>query len=113
MHRSKKKGDVAYKINLEKAYDNVEWDFLRGCLLDFGFPTSTVTLIMFYVSSSSLCFGMVRNSPPLLPPGVLGREILSPLIYLFFAWRKSPSRCSQAKFMADRSLISTNVQVLM
>lgn len=41
MHKSKsKKGDVIYKIDLEKAYDNVKWDFLEGCLIDFGFlPT--------------------------------------------------------------------------
>lgn len=40
MHKSKKKkkGDVTFKIDLEKSYDNVDWAFLQGCLRDFGFP---------------------------------------------------------------------------
>lgn len=55
MQRSKKKkGDVAFKIDLEKAYDNVDWAFLEDCLKDFGFPTLTVKLIMHCVTSSSL-----------------------------------------------------------
>lgn len=33
MHKSKKKnGDVAIKIDFEKAYDNVSWPFLEHCL---------------------------------------------------------------------------------
>jgi hypothetical protein len=51
-----KKGDVAYKIDLEKAYDNVDWNYLRSCLHDFGFPLITIKLIMHCVSSSE--FGM-------------------------------------------------------
>lgn len=55
MHKSKKKkGSVAYKIDLEKAYDHVSWDFLEKCLLDFGFPRITVKLIMHCVTSSML-----------------------------------------------------------
>lgn len=50
----KKKDDVACKIDLEKAYDHVSWDFLQICLQDFGFPPSIVKLIMFCVTSSSL-----------------------------------------------------------
>jgi hypothetical protein len=57
MRKSKsKKGDVAYKIDLEKAYDNVDWNYLRSCLHDFGFPLITIKLIMHCVSSSE--FGM-------------------------------------------------------
>ena len=49
-----KKGIVAFKIYLEKAYDKVDWHFLHFMLSKFGFPQSTIKLIMFCVSSSML-----------------------------------------------------------
>ena len=55
MHKSKKKkGTLAIKIDLHKAYDSVDWNFLQTTLVDFGFPARIIDLIMFCVSSSSL-----------------------------------------------------------
>lgn len=55
MKRTKvKKGYLAFKIDLEKAYDRVNWDFLKQTLEDFGFPNSIVRLIKWCVSASSL-----------------------------------------------------------
>lgn len=55
MHQSKEKtGTIALKVNLEKAYDNVYWDFLETTLVDFGFLEISVHLIMSYIHSSSL-----------------------------------------------------------
>lgn len=42
----KKKGEVAFKIDLEKAYDNVSWDYLRNYFEEFGFSPMTIKLIM-------------------------------------------------------------------
>lgn len=72
MNKSKKKkSDAVFKIDLEKAYDNVDWGFLRGCLEDFGFPDRIINLIMFCVSSSSLSlYGMVSVSRVFPPLGV-------------------------------------------
>ena len=39
MQKSKdKRGYMIFKIDLEKAYDNANWDFLQETLVDFGFP---------------------------------------------------------------------------
>lgn len=55
MHRSNSlKGTKAFKIDLEKAYDRVSWDFLEYTLGGFAFPKRTITLIMWCVKSSSL-----------------------------------------------------------
>ena len=55
MHKTKiKKGVVAFKIELEKAYDRVNWGFLQETLLDFRFPDRIVRLIMSCVNSSRL-----------------------------------------------------------
>lgn len=52
-----KTGALAFKIDLEKAYDRVDWSFLKLALEDFGFPQAIIKLIMFCVSSSSLEWG--------------------------------------------------------
>ena len=49
-----KKGVLAFKIDLEKAYDRVSWEFLEQSLIMFGFPGTIVSLIMKCVKSSSL-----------------------------------------------------------
>lgn len=36
----------AIKVDFRKAYDTVDWDFLEGVLLAFGFPLSVTRLIM-------------------------------------------------------------------
>lgn len=56
MHKRKGKVDylIMFKIDVEKAYDRVDRDFLRLTLLEFGFPPHTVNLIMSCITSSSL-----------------------------------------------------------
>ena len=55
MHKSKeKKATLAFKLDLEKVYDSVSWEFLERTLKDFGIPESVINLIMNCVRSSSL-----------------------------------------------------------
>jgi hypothetical protein len=64
----KKKGYVAFKLDLEKTFDNVNWDFLKSCLYDFGFPDATTRLIMHCVTSPN--FSLLWNGnkmPPFKP----------------------------------------------
>ena len=55
MHKSKRKrGTLAIKIDLHKAYDSVDWGILRWTLVVFGFPDKIIQLIMFCVSKLAL-----------------------------------------------------------
>ncbi|XP_074271092.1 secreted RxLR effector protein 78-like [Silene latifolia] len=44
---------IMLKIDLQKAYDSVEWEFLKRMLECLGFPVSLTNLIMECVSSTS------------------------------------------------------------
>lgn len=93
----KKKGEVAYKIDLEKAYNHVDWHFLRGTLNDFGFPTSLVSLIMNCVTTSSLSILCNDKKLPSFSPtrSLRQGDPLSP--YLFVLWMEKLSLAIQNK----------------
>ena len=50
---------MTIKLDLQKAYDRVNWKFLSAVLLHFGFNETFTNWIMSYVSSVS--FEMVVN----------------------------------------------------
>lgn len=48
---SGKKGFMALKIDLEKAYDRIKWEFVHESLLDIGLPDSCIHLCFEYIFS--------------------------------------------------------------
>jgi len=47
-------GGCAIKLDMAKAYDRVEWNYLYAVMQELGFPDSWCSLIMNCVSSVSL-----------------------------------------------------------
>ena len=61
-HKSTKEGYMAIKLDMNKAYDRVEWSFLEFIMEKLGFNGRWITLMMLCVSSVSY-YILINGAP--------------------------------------------------
>ena len=89
MRRSKnKKGLVAFKLDLEKAFDNVNWEFLQNCLHVLAFqtlPANSLCIVSLHLLFQF--YGMVTSFRNLSQLMVFAKVTLSRHTSSYCVWK--------------------------
>lgn len=81
--RSKRKKGLILKIDFEKAYDRVRWDFLEEVMKGKGFPDKWIKWVMQTVEGGKVCVNVNRERSPYFKTfrGLRQGDPLSPLLF--------------------------------
>lgn len=78
------KGNIIIKLDLEKAFDCLEWSFIYRTLVYFKFPPKITNLIMNCITTSNIAILINGTSTNYFKPtrGIRQGDLFSPFIFV-------------------------------
>lgn len=78
---------VAIKLDVEKAYDTISWEFLQACLIQLGFHSDFVEKLMVCITSVRYKVRINNRHTASFTPsrGLRQGDPLSPYLYIIYA----------------------------
>lgn len=79
-----KKANLILKVDLEKAFDKMEWPYIRETLFYFKFPINIINLIMSCISTSEVAILLIRSKIEYFEPsrGIRQDDPMSPYLFI-------------------------------
>ena len=95
---------MAVKMDLEKAYDKLEWSFIHKVLQAFHFPSSIIKVIMSCVSSSTISVLVNGNALEAFSPskGIRQGDPLSSSLFILcmeYLGSRIEEKCSKGAWI--------------
>lgn len=84
MNKKGNRGGIIFKIDIEKVYDRINWDFLKEVLRKFNFSERCIKLILSCImqGETSILWNGEKTKPFSLGRGLRQGDLLSPYLFV-------------------------------